>query len=217
MDVRNLSDAELVHLVQQTGCPPALPELERRHLAGLWRRIERLARRYRLGREDTEGALQDAFLSLREAVAAFHPPGPAVPAPGAFRAFLWLRARSRFLDFIKRLRRRRQRVVCWVDFFAGADGPEGHDPDDPPGARVLVDCDADPVLDAERHEELERLGQALDQLPDETRLICEGVMAGLRLREIARRYALEERQVYYQWGKVRPWLAGFLWNDSAAG
>jgi RNA polymerase sigma factor (sigma-70 family) len=169
--------------------------------------VGREARRSRLGREDREGAAQEAFLALAEAVAAFEAAPAGAAQPGRFPTFLRLKVTSRIQDFRRRLRRREKqldRSVEVADALAIASRSAS-------APRLLPKPGAsDPAEVAEWQELQACVDRAVSRLGPVERCLVLGRMSGLSLQDLAELLGQPYHRIHYLWQRVRADLASRL-------
>src|SRR5438874_7250843 len=110
LDLARLEDEQLVVLAQECGHVPARDELISRCSALRDRLIGRQAARSGLQDADRRDALQDAVLWTLEAIRGYDTGQQVSPGGCRFRTFLSRVLRSRFIDSLRRQRRRQCRL-----------------------------------------------------------------------------------------------------------
>ncbi len=185
VNLHRLADEELVGLARHSSCPAAVAVLLRRYDAWMRQVVGYLGRRTRLAAEDVEDAQQRTWFALGEAVFHFDLGQQDRDNVCSFRTFLHRVLVARFRDYFRHLRRlkvrdRRLHVAC--ELLAPRAGAARR------GGPVTsgTTSAADPARAAERQEYLSGLERALDGLDRVSRRLCEQVMFGLRLHEVAR-------------------------------
>src|SRR5262249_50284233 len=108
LDVTRLVDEDVACLAKFWGYPPALPELMSRHRGLIRNHVGRLAAGFRLGREDTQDAIQNALVRMPEVVRDYDH-DRANWALGSFRSFLTRAVIFASYKFIRALRSRTRR------------------------------------------------------------------------------------------------------------
>jgi DNA-directed RNA polymerase specialized sigma24 family protein len=118
-----LEDEQLVVLVQECGYVPARDELISRCNGLKDRLIRRRAARSGLQEADRMDAQQDAVLWILEAVREYNSGRQFMPRGCRFRTFLYRVLLSRFIDSLRRQRRRQARLRLGGDAFGSPSSP----------------------------------------------------------------------------------------------
>jgi RNA polymerase sigma factor (sigma-70 family) len=176
LDLAGLEDEQLVVLAQECGYVPARDELIARCHGLKDRLIHRWASRSGLQEADRMDAQQNGVLWILEAIRAYRPRGCR------FRTFLYRVLLSRFIDSLRRRRRREARLQLGACAFAGLPSPPAPPHGSPAGANG---CGGAPQLGMEQDELMARLRQELDRLGGLARELWRLLVRGVRLREIA--------------------------------
>jgi RNA polymerase sigma factor (sigma-70 family) len=108
-DLSRLEDEQLVALTARADCRPAWAELIRRSLPLKERLIRRHAAHSGLQQADHQDAQQEAVLWIIEAIRRYRAEEHARPEGCHFRSFLHRVLSARFIDFLRRHRRRLRR------------------------------------------------------------------------------------------------------------
>src|SRR5262249_9502119 len=106
LDMTGLEDEQLVVLIQECGYVPARDELISRCNDLKDRLIRQRAGRSRLQEADRMDAQQDAVLWMLEAIRNYNTEHQVPPRGCRFRTFLYRVLLSRFIDLLRRQRRR---------------------------------------------------------------------------------------------------------------
>src|SRR5262249_47771971 len=123
LDMAGLEDEQLVVLVQECGYVPARDELISRCIGLKDRFIHRQAARSRLQEADRLDAQQDAVLWILEAIREYNTGQQVVPRGCRFRTFLYRVLLSRFIDLLRRKRRRQARLRLGGYMFGSPGAP----------------------------------------------------------------------------------------------
>jgi RNA polymerase sigma factor (sigma-70 family) len=195
LDLSRIGDEELVVLAQECGYLAAAHALIARHLSWVNGLIARKARHTRLGAADVEDARQEAVFWILEGIAGYHTLELARPKGCRFRTFLYRLVGYRFLDFARRIWRRRSHLDRQARFV----GPEAK-----LGtiritrrnrARLNQDNPASALIGQENRR---RLDSALDRLGEQARRLWDCLASGMSLRDIAREQGLSYPQAKRQ-------------------
>jgi RNA polymerase sigma factor (sigma-70 family) len=178
-----LADEQLVCLVQECDYVPARDELICRCSGLKDRLIRRRAARSGLQEADRMDAQQDAVLWILEAIREYDTGQQVMPRGCCFRTFLYHVLLSRFIDLLRRQRRRQTRLRlgrCTSGSLNSLPAPQRDgSPADPESWGVR------PQRDMERVELMARLHQELDRLEGLSRELWDLLAKGVRLRETA--------------------------------
>jgi RNA polymerase sigma factor (sigma-70 family) len=191
LDLRNTSDEVLLLLAREAHCQPARDELTCRY----WHKIKSgfplWAGSRRLTAWEVEDAHQQAFFWIQEAVRDFDPAQLTLPRGSSFQTFLKRVVRLRLSDFLRSLRRNRQRFrpvegkADWYDQL------------------LLKKTSALPG----RHEELHRQWEhALHLLDSPARVLFQELSDGKRLRDLPEVLGVSYRTLKRRWRKLREQL-----------
>jgi RNA polymerase sigma factor (sigma-70 family) len=178
-----LEDEQLVVLVQECGYVPARDELISRCNGLKDRVIHRRAARSGLQEADRMDAQQDGVLWILEAIREYNTGQQVRPRGCRFRTFLYHVLLSRFIDLLRRQRRRQARLRLGGYTFGSVNAPAA-----PQRAGSLAGAESwggEPQRGLERDELLARLDQELDRLGGLARQLWDLLLRGMRLREIA--------------------------------
>jgi RNA polymerase sigma factor (sigma-70 family) len=166
-----LEDEQLVVLAQEGGYVPARDELISRCIGLKDRLIHRRAARSGLQEADRLDAQQDAVLWILEAIREYNT-GQQVMARGCrFRTFLYRVLGARFIDLLRRQRRRQTRLRLGGYTFNLLSPPPAPQRDGSPadpeswGGEPQHGMERD-ELKARLHQELDRLGGVARELWD---------------------------------------------------
>ena len=187
----DLDDEQLVELARQPGGAPAQDELLRRCGPANTRLVGRLAARFGLQEADCLDVQQEAVFWTIEAI--FHYRADPDPATRGcrFRSFVYHVVTVRFIDYVRRQRRRERPIGLGtreVDAAAGAlDGLEFDD------VRACVD------------RELDRLGPVARPLWG---LLVQGVSLRRAAADLGISYDMAKRQRRDLFARLRVALAG---------
>src|SRR5215831_15234799 len=110
LDMAGLEDEQLVVLVQECAYVPAKEELISRCNGLKDKLIHRLAARNGLQEADRMDAQQDAVLWILEAIREYDTGQQVTPRGCRFRTFLYRVLLARFIDLLRRKRRRQARL-----------------------------------------------------------------------------------------------------------
>jgi RNA polymerase sigma factor (sigma-70 family) len=176
-----LADEQLVCLVQECDYVPARDELICRCNGLKDRLIRRRATRSGLQEADRLDAQQDAVLWILEAIRDYNTGQQVMPRGCCFRTFLYRVLLSRFIDLLRRQRRRQTRLASYTSGSLNslpAPQPDGS-PAEPEswGGR--------PQRGMERGELMARLREELAKVGGLSREVWDLLARGVRLREIA--------------------------------
>jgi RNA polymerase sigma factor (sigma-70 family) len=178
-----LEDEQLVVLAQECGYVPARDELISRCNGLKDRLIHRRAARSGLQDADRMDAQQDAVLWILEAIRKYNTGQQVMPGGCRFRTFLYRVLLSRFIDLLRRQRRRQARLRLGGYTFGPLSSPPASERDfSPTGTKGRG---GEPQLGMERDELMGRLHQELDRLGGRARELWDLQVRGMRLREIA--------------------------------
>jgi RNA polymerase sigma factor (sigma-70 family) len=153
--------------------------------------LPRWVRGHRLTPWDLDDVHQQAFFWIQEAVRAFDPGQLSLPRGSSFHTFLHRVVRSRLADFLRSLRRtkNRLRLVAEPDH-----GPE----------RLLRDQN---LASAGHRDELQRqLDRALRRLDPSARALWQALSDGQRLRDLPKRLGVSYRTLKRRWRHLREHL-----------
>ena len=128
-------------------------------------------------------AQQDAVLWILEAIREYNTGQRAMPRGCRFRTFLYRVLLSRFIDLLRRKRRRQARLRLGGDAFGSLRSPPAPQRDGSPAGPGS--WGGEPQRGMERDELMARLQQELDRLGGRARALWDLLMRGMRLREIA--------------------------------
>jgi RNA polymerase sigma factor (sigma-70 family) len=170
-DITGLDDEQLVGLVQNYGYAPARDELIVRCTCLKDRLIQWWAARCGLQEADRMDAQQDAVLWILEAIREYNTGQWVLPRSCSFRGFLYHVLCSRFIDLLRRQRRRQARFASLTSY--------------PAPRHNGSTAGGEPQLGVERDEMMARLDQELDRLGGLVRELWDLLERGIRLREIA--------------------------------
>lgn len=183
-----LSDERLLLLAQTRGSRQARDVLIVRHFDWVVTRVDWLAGKYNLSKEDHEDANQDAVLWFFEAITHFDIEQIDRLRECSFRSFVYNVVSMRFKDFLRRLER--------LDRYKKQLPLLGYSTDE--GRRHLAAylagnvrhtmCDA--IASAEIHEMVMRLHAVLQQQDRSMKEMGELLSAGVSLHEIALRQGI---------------------------
>ena len=212
LDLSRIGDEELVVLAKECDYQPAAHALIARHHPWVNRLIACNAGHTGLGAADLEDAEQEAVFWMLEGIARYNTLELARPKRRRFRTFLYTRVGSRFIDFVRRIRRRERHFACLVRFSL-----EGHFAIGRIRSRKHGRPGQDnPASALEREENHMRLERALDCLDEEARRLWERLASGMRLRDIARRQGISYPQAKRQRRKLLAKLVAQLREKSKA-
>jgi RNA polymerase sigma factor (sigma-70 family) len=177
-----LEDEQLVVLAQECGYVPARDELISRCNGLKDRLIHLRAARSGLQEADRMDAQQDAVLWILKAIREYDTGRQFMPRGCRFRTFLNHVLLSRFIDSLRRQRRRQARLRLGGDAFGSLSPP----PPQRDGSREGPESwGGGPQREMERDELMARLHQALDRLGGLARELWDLLVRGVGLREIA--------------------------------
>jgi RNA polymerase sigma factor (sigma-70 family) len=178
-----LEDEQLVVLVQECAYVPAREELISRCNDQKDRLIHRLAARSGMQEADRMDAQQDAVLWILEAIQEYNTAQHVMPGGCLFRTFLHRVLLSRFIDLLRRQRRRHARLqLGGYRFDLLSLSPAAQREDSPPDPKSWG---GDPRRGMERDESMARLHQELDRLGGVARELWDLLVKGMRLHQIA--------------------------------
>ena len=183
LDMAGLEDEQLVVLVQECGHVPARDELISRYNGMKNRLIHRRAARSGLQEADRMDAGQDAVLWILEAIREYNTWQQVMPRGCRFRTFLYRVLLSRFIDLLRRRRRRQARLRLGGYTFGSLTSPPAPRREGSPVGRER--WGGEPQRGVERVELMARLQQELDRLGGRARELWDLLVRGMRLREIA--------------------------------
>src|SRR5262249_51940683 len=147
------------------------------------RLIHQLAARTGLQEADRMDAQQDAVLWILEAIREYNTGQQVMPRGCRFRSFLYQVLLSRFVDLLRRQRRRQARVRLGGYPFGSLSSPPAPHHD---GSRAGPESwGGEPQRGMERDELMARLHQELDRLGGLARELWDLLVRGMRLRDIA--------------------------------
>jgi RNA polymerase sigma factor (sigma-70 family) len=183
LDMAGLEDEQLVVLVQECAYVPAKEELISRCNGLKDRLIHWLAARNGLQEADRLDAQQDAVLWILEAIREYNTGQHVIPRGCRFRTFLRHVLVSRFIDLLRRQRRRQ----AWFRLGGYRFGLLGSFPTAQRDERApgLESWSGNPQHGLERDESMARLHQELDRLGGLAPLMWDLLARGMRLHEIA--------------------------------
>jgi RNA polymerase sigma factor (sigma-70 family) len=183
LDMAGLEDEQLVVLVQECGSVPARDELiSRCNDLKDWLILRRAARSG-LQEADRMDAQQDAVLWTLEAIREYNTGQQVMPRGCRFRSFLYHVLLARFIDLLRRQRRRQARLRLGGDAFGSLSSPPAPQRDGSPAGPGS--WGGEPQRGMERDELMARLQQELDRLGGRARALWDLLVRGMRLREIA--------------------------------
>jgi RNA polymerase sigma factor (sigma-70 family) len=183
LDMTGLEDEQLVVLVQECAYVPARDELISRCNSLKDRFIHRRAARNGLQEADRIDAQQDAVLWILEAIREYNTGQQFLSRGCRFRTFLYHVLLSRFIDLLRRLRRRQARLRLGGYTFGSLcslPAPQREGKSAGPES-----WSGEPQRGLERDELMVRLHQELDRLGGRARELWDLLVRGMRLREIA--------------------------------
>jgi len=183
LDIAGLEDEQLVVLAQECGYVPARDELISRCNGLKDRLIHRRAAWSGLQEADRMDAQQDAVLWILEAIREYNTGQQVTPQGCRFRTFLYHVLLLRFIDLLRRQRRRQARLQLGGYTFDSPNSPPALQCDDSPASPES--WDREPQREMERDELMARLNQELDRLGGLARELWDLLVRGMRLREIA--------------------------------
>jgi len=182
LDIAGLEDEQLVVLAQECGYVPARDELISRCNGLKDRLIHRRAAWSGLQEADRMDAQQDAVLWILEAIREYNTGQQVTPQGCRFRTFLYHVLLLRFIDLLRRQRRRQARLQLGACAFAGLPSAPAPPHGSPAGANG---CGGAPQRGMEQDELMAPLRQELDRLGGLARELWDLLVRGMRLREIA--------------------------------
>jgi RNA polymerase sigma factor (sigma-70 family) len=183
LDMARLEDEQLVVLHQDCGYVPARDELISRYIGLKDRLIHRRAARSGLQEADRMDAQQDAVLWILEAIREYNTGQQFLPRGCRFRTFFYHVLLSRFIDFLRRQRRRQARLRLCEYTFGSLSSPPAPQRD---GSSAGPESwGGEPQRGMERDELMARLHQELDRLGGCARELWDLLVRGMRLRKIA--------------------------------
>ena len=183
LDMAGLEDEHLVVLVQECAYIPAREELIARCNGLKDRLIHRLAVRNGLQEADRMDAQQDAVLWILEAIRVYNTGQQVMPGGCRFRTFLYNVLLSRFIDLLRRQRRRQERLLLGGYRFGLLSSSAAAQRDGIKSA--LESWGGDPQRGMEQGESMARLQQELDRLGGLAPQLWNLLVKGMRLQEIA--------------------------------
>jgi RNA polymerase sigma factor (sigma-70 family) len=178
-----MEDEQLVVLVQECGCVPARDELISRCNRLKDGLIHRQAARSGLQEADRLDAQQDAVLWILEAIREYNTGQHALPRGCRFRTFLYRVLLARFIDLLRRRRRRQARLRPGGYTFGSRSAPPAPQGDGSPAGPES--CGGEPQRGMERDELMARLHRELDRLGGRARELWDLLVGGMRVRAIA--------------------------------
>jgi RNA polymerase sigma factor (sigma-70 family) len=189
LDLAQMADKALVILVQECTFQPAADELVLRYYERMNQLIAvRLRQRWLAA--DVPDAQQNGVFAILEAIAGYDTQEVAKPRGCSFRTFVRLVVTARCGDFVKQVRRVKNRY------------------------RRLDECRAeggsDPVEALAQQEETARLHRALERLDEPMRRLWHELSSGKKLAQIAREQGLSYDQVKRQRQRLLAQLAAAL-------
>jgi DNA-directed RNA polymerase specialized sigma24 family protein len=187
LDLSNTCDEVLLLLAREAHCQAARDELTCRYWSLFQANLSLWARGHRLTCWEREDAQQQAFFWIQEAVRAFDAVQLALPQGSSFQTFLRRIIRLRLADFLRSLRRNRQR-------FRPALEPEDWAHRAPP--RKDLAC---PEHQEELHLHLEK---ALSLLDSESRTLWHELSQGKRLCDLPSALGVSYRTLKRRWRKL---------------
>ena len=206
LDLSRIGDEELVVLAKECDYQPAAHALIARHHPWVNLLIACNAGPTGLGAADLEDAEQEAVFWMLEGIARYNTLELARPKGRRFRIFLYTVVGCRFIDLVRRIRRRERHFACRVRFSL-----EGHFVIGRISSRKYGRPGQDnPASALEREENQMRLQRALDRLDEEARSLWECLASGMRLRDIARQQGISYSQAKRRRRKLLVKLAAQL-------
>jgi RNA polymerase sigma factor (sigma-70 family) len=178
-----LEDEQLVVLAQECGYVPARNELISRCNGLKDRFIRRRAARSGLQEADRMDAQQDAVLWILEAIRKYNTGQQVMPGGCRFRTFLYHVLLSRFIDLLRRQRRRQARLRLSGYTFDALSSPASPQRDGSSAGPESWGGELQRGM--ERDELMARLHHELDRLGGRARELWDLLLRGTRLREIA--------------------------------
>jgi RNA polymerase sigma factor (sigma-70 family) len=211
LDMERLEDEQLVVLVQECGYVPARDELISRCNGLKDRVIHRRAARSGLQEADRMDAQQDAVLWILEAIREYNTRQHVLPQGCRFRTFLYRVLLSRFVDLLRRQRRRQARLRVGGYTFGSLGSPAALQRDG--SSTGHEGRGSEPQRGMERDELMARLHHAVDRLGGHERELWELLVRGMRLREIAAAFHLSYDAVKRQRRKLIAHLSVWLGEE----
>jgi RNA polymerase sigma factor (sigma-70 family) len=132
---------------------------------------------------DRVDAQQDAVLWILEAIREYNTGQHVMPRGCRFRTFLHHVLLARFIDLLRRQRRRQARLRLGGDTFGSLGLPPA--PHREGSSAGFESWGGEPRRGMERDELMARLYQELDRLGSRARELWDLLVRGMRLREIA--------------------------------
>ena len=183
LDMAGLADEQLVFLVQECDYTPARDELICRCNGLKDRLIRRRAARSGLQEADRLDAQQDAVLWILEAIRDYNTGQQVMPRGCCFRTFLYRVLLLRFVDLLRRQRRRQTRLRLGRETSGSLDSLPA-----PQHAGSLAEPESWggwPQRAIERDELMARLREELAKVGGLSRDVWDLLARGMRLRAIA--------------------------------
>jgi RNA polymerase sigma factor (sigma-70 family) len=191
LDLLHTCDEVLLLLAREAQCQPARDELTSRYWHTFHTTLPRWVRGDRLTPWDLDDAHQQAFFWIQEAVRAFDPGQLSPPRGSSFHTFLRRVFRSRLADFLRSLRRNKNRFRLVAE---PGDWPKG----------LLREQDLAPA--GHRDELRLQLDQALRQLDPSARALWQALSDGKRLCDLPQLLGVSYRTLKRRWRKLREQL-----------
>jgi RNA polymerase sigma factor (sigma-70 family) len=181
-----LSDEELVRLIQSGACPAAVGELLLRHFEAMSRLLLLWGKRARLRRPDREDVCQEVLTRLLEASSKYDVKRAVGPNRCSFRTFLGALARDRFRDVTRTLRRFERHFDRSVPVEVLLDEEAAGRPSRMHGIkRTTMSVPDDPITAADRREFLVLVDAALLEFDGTARGLWERLADDASLPTIA--------------------------------
>ena len=191
LDLPHTCDEVLLLLAREAQCQPARDELTCRYWHMFQATLPRWVRGYRLTYWELDDIHQQAFFWIQEAVRAFDPGQLSLPRGSSFPTFLQRVVRSRLADYVRSLRRTKNRVRLVAE------------PGQWPKRRLR---DQDLASAGHREARQLQLDQALRVLDPSARALWQALSDGKRLCDLPKRLGVSYRTLKRRWRKLREHL-----------
>ena len=187
LDPYKMEDWELVFLAKEAGWKPAGEILVVRHLGWVKPMVVQLTRNEDpWSREDMEDAQEEAALAIYRAIDRYDLEQYLKPGGCSFHSFLAMVVHDWVHDFVRKVRSARKQLGDSLDAALEAGGGSGGKTElgkTIPAA--LASTRDNPAAAAELAEQIERLHNAIAQLPPQQREVMELHLKRMKIHEIA--------------------------------
>jgi RNA polymerase sigma factor (sigma-70 family) len=205
---------EALVVMAQLGFHDAAEAMVLRCLDDMKRLIARLARTYRLPRDEISDAEQNGVLNLFKAIEHYDTLEIAKPRGRTFRSFSYQVLLNGFQDYVKHYRRvERHYDRSMKAARALADGTNSPRV----GQSQENQTNTDPATAAECHEFVEKWSSVIRQFDRNAREIYEAILSGKKLKELAAEWGKSRATAQRRKGKFLANLATRMKAELGAG